>query len=568
MSIAFLALVVGAIFTGAYFLYGKRVARRLVLKDDVPTPAVALNDGIDFVPTKKPILLAQHFASIAAAGPVVGPIAAGLAFGWGPTLIWIVVGCVLIGAAHDLSTLAASVKHGAKSLPEIAKANLGPSAYRLSLAFVWICLIYVLIAFTDVTAQQFVAKETWGGQVHDIGGGVATSSFLYLGLSILMGFSLYKWKVPLWLCTAVFLPLLVAVIFLGQKMPITFAAENPTQVWGVLILAYCFVASLLPLWTLLQPRGYLGGFFLYAILAIGILGLLFGGFQVQYPMMKGFFSGLGEPLYPFLFITVACGACSGFHGLVCCGTTSKQLAKETEAPLIGYGGMLLEGLVAVMALTTVMIWPQDSQLLTRSPAEIYATGIAHFAHSLFGLGIEWGLAFGMLAFATFVYDTLDVSTRLGRYLMEELFGLKGLRGMVIATLVTLAVPLLYVVTSPTVMRAGKQIPLWLGIWHLFGSSNQLLAALTLFLLSVWQVRRSAKWVWLLVPALFMFVTTTLALAMQLKSALAQLFTAPAFLPALNVLLTGLLIAVSLSFSARCLKLLRSRADLAPLAPAA
>lgn len=558
MPIAFLAICVGALFLTAYYIYGKRIGRFFSLTDRNRTPAVEFEDGVDFVPTSKPILLAQHFASIAAAGPVVGPIAAAMAFGWGPTLLWIVLGCIFIGACHDLSSLVASVRHGAKSLPEIAKSQLGLMGYRLSLGFVWMCLLYVIIVFTDVTAQQFVAKEEWGGVLHDIGGGVATSSLLYLLLSVGLGVGLTKFKCPLWLGTVIFFPLLVGIIILGQKLPITFEFSNPVMIWGVLIILYCALASVLPMWLLLQPRGYLGGYFLYTILLVGLFGLLFGSFSIEYPMVKHWFSASGDSLYPFLFITVACGACSGFHGLVCSGTTSKQLRKESHAPLIGYGGMLLEGVVAVMALSTVMIWPVGSAVFSKSPSEIYATGIAHFSHKIFGLGIGWGMTFGMLAFATFVYDTLDVATRLGRYLMEELFQLKGWSGRVIATAITLGLPLLYVLMAPELTRGGKRLPLWQVIWPLFGSSNQLLAALTLLLLTVWLWGKKQWPAWVFIPALFMFVTSSLALVIQMKQACFQLGTEFSLPALLNLIISSLLILVSIGFGVACVRAVGAR----------
>ncbi len=551
-----IALLLGAVYLIAYRVYGRRVSKLLVLHKKTKTPADRFNDGYDFVPTRKSILLAQHFSSIAAAGPIVGPIAAGLAFGWGPTLLWIIFGSIFIGASHDLCALVASVKNDARSVPELAKSYLGPTGYKLSLGFIWLCLVYVIIAFTDVTAQQFVAKEEWGGKLHEIGGGVATSSILYLILSIVLGLSLDKLKLPLSIATVIFLPLLLGIIIFGQSFPITFNVANPVMVWGVFILVYCGFASLMPMWLLLQPRGYLGGYFLYSILIVGALGLLFGGKTIEYPMYLGAISAKGDLIFPFLFITVACGACSGFHGLVCSGTTSKQLKHETDAPLIGYGGMLLEGVVAVLALTTVMIWPTGSDILSRSPSEIYATGIAQFTHAVFGLDREWGLTFGMLAFATFVYDTLDVATRLGRYLLEELFGIPGWTGRLVATCATLGLPFLYLVVSPSLVIAGKPTPLWAFTWPLFGSSNQLLAALTLLLMIVWLKKNNMKYRWVLWPAVFMFITASVALFMQASRA-ADTFNTMGTPALLNLVITSSLLVLSVVFGFHCVRAARN-----------
>lgn len=553
MPISIIGVLASILFILAYWVYGKRIGVFFKLNDTHKTPAVKMEDGCDFVPTNRSILLAQHFASIAAAGPIIGPIAAGLAFGWLPTLVWIVLGCIFIGACHDLSSLIASVRHGAKSIPEIAKQFLGSTGYKLCLIFIWFCLVYVIIAFTDVTARQFLAKEEWGGEIHNIGGGVATSSFLYLLLSVAMGLVTVKWKVPVWVATLFFFPLLIGIIFWGQKTPILLPFENPIMVWGILILAYCAIASVLPMWLLLQPRGYLGGYFLYTILIIGALGLFFGGFQVEYPAFKGFLSLKGESLYPFLFITVACGACSGFHGLVCSGTTSKQLKQETHAPLVGYGGMLLEGIVAVIALSTIMIWASDNPIFTKTPAEIYATGIAHFCHSIFGLDLHWGITFGMLAFATFVYDTLDVATRLSRYLIEELFGWKALSGRLTATAVTLGFPLVYVLISPSLEVGGKPLPLWQAIWPLFGSSNQLLAALTLCLMTLW-AKSAKKWpLWLVIPALFMFLTSSIALLFQIHGAWLQMSQSFTLFSLCNLVVASLILFTAVAFAGSCFR---------------
>jgi carbon starvation protein len=552
VPLAVIAVACIAAFATAFRIYGRFVAARYALDDSRTTPAVERSDGIDFVPTPPPVLLAQHFASIAAAGPVVGPITAALAFGWAPSLLWIVLGSIFIGACHDFSSLVASVRHGARSIPEMVKEHLGPRAYGLSLLFIWLSLLYVIIAFTDVTARQFVAVEEWDGTARAIGGGVATSSFLYLGLSVLMGLALHRYRAPLWLCTVVFIPALFAIVVLGQSIPISLPVANPAIAWGVIILVYCGIASVLPLWILLQPRGYLGGYFLYITLAVGFLGLLFGGFRVEYPALTQWTAPRLGPLYPFLFVTIACGACSGFHGLVCSGTTCKQVIKESHTRLIGYGGMLLEGVVAVMALATVMMWAKGAPELAAPPSVIYARGIAHFTHAVLGIPIQWGLTFGMLAFATFVYDTLDVATRLGRYLLEELLQLRDARGRLLATVLTLAVPLLYLTNTPgTVLVDGKPQPTWLVVWTIFGSSNQLLAALTLLLLAAWIARRGpGRGGFVRIPAIFMLVTTVSALALQLRDNARTALAGAGLLsgPGINALLALVLMTIALVFA--------------------
>jgi carbon starvation protein len=249
------------------------------------------------------------------------------------------------------------------------------------------------------------------------------------------------------------------------------------------ILAYCFLASIVPMWLLLQPRGYLGGLFLYVTLIAGVAGLLLGAETVRYPAFRGWQSPQGLPLFPMLFVMVACGACSGFHGIVSSGTTSKQISREPDCRLVGYGGMLLESLVAVIALATVMLLAPGEPLSLQSPDRIYADGLSHFVGQ-FGINREMARSFALLAFATFIFDTLDVATRLGRYVFQELTGWKGTTGRIAATLCTLALPA-FCVSLRVEDAAGQVVPAWKVFWMVFGTSNQLLAALSLLTLTVW-----------------------------------------------------------------------------------
>ncbi len=518
MDLTILVLAAAGAFALALRFYGRFVARRFRLDDATRTPACLLEDGVDFVPTSRPILLAQHFAAISAAGPIVGPITAGLWFGWGPAILWIVLGAIFIGAAHDFSALVASLRHQARSVTELMREHVSRRAYLLFLAFIWLSLVYVIIAFADLTARQFVVER--------IGGGVATASVLYLALAVGLGFA-WRAGLPLGISTAVFVPLLFAIIWVGQQIPIWLpeSLERDQQIvaWNFAILAYCGVASVVPMWALLQPRGFLGGFFLYVVLGSAVLGILFGSFlpepvSIQYPAFLGWESPKGMPLFPILFVTIACGACSGFHGLVSSGTTSKQVARETHAQLVGYGGMLLEGVVAVLSLATVMILPAGDARLAGDPNLVYAHGIARFL-SLFGASPAWYdfcVAFGLLAFATFIYDTLDVATRLGRYVLQELTGQKGAAGRWIATALTLAAPATYMTLLTMAPAAERAAPAWQAIWPVFGSSNQLLAALTLLAVSVWLVRGRMPLAAIAIPAGFMFAMTTWALAIQVQ----------------------------------------------------
>ncbi len=526
MSIGLIALIVMAIFLLAYRVYGHFLRQAFGLDNSRPTPACLVNDSVDFVPTQPSFLLPQHFSAIAAAGPIVGPILAGLWFGWLPALLWIVVGNIFIGAAHDFSTLAASMRHGAQSIAEVIRASIGKRGSMLFLLFVWISLMYVIVAFTDLTASTFMA-ETYGG-------GVATSSILYLLLAVLMGALMRRVTLSPLLLAAISIPMIMLIIWGGQMVPISLPDTSflsSAKVWGILILVYCFVASILPISTLLQPRGLLGGYFLYGSLVVGFVGLFFGGYSAQYPAFIGFTNPKGASLFPILFITVACGACSGFHGLVCGGTTSKQIEKEGDAHPVGYGGMLLEGLVAVIALATVMMFAKGDVALDKGPTAIYAQGLAQFA-SILGVPTSIAMSFGLLAFATFVYDTLDVATRLARYIFQELTGWQGNRGRMGATLATLIVPLFFLVTTKETA--------YLKFWPIFGASNQLLAALSLLGISVWLMKSGKNPWYTLIPMFFLLVITFWALI---------LFITPWFVnqsPDVNGSVAIILIVIALS----------------------
>lgn len=512
MSLLLIGLGTIACLVLAYFLYGRLLSRLLRLDPQAVTPAYALRDDKDYVPTDPKFLLGQHFSAIAAAGPIVGPILAGLMFGWVPALLWIVFGAILIGGVHDFTALVASIRHKARSIAEVVREHMSRRAYLLFLAFIWFALLYIIVAFTDITALSFVGKQVLENGQEVLGGGIATSSLLYLALPIIMGLLLRYTKLPLGVATAIFLPLVGVVIWVGQFIPLDLAAllgiseDRARTIWGVLILLYCFGAAIVPIWFLLQPRGHLGGYFLYFAIVVGGLGMLFGGKTVQYPAFTGWTTAKGETLFPFLFITVACGACSGFHALIASGTTSKQLKRETDARLLGYGAMLMEAMVAVISLSCVMMLAINSPLLKNpKPNFIYASGLGGFLQQLFGVSATFAASLMLMAFTTFVYDTLDVCTRLGRYIVQELTGWHNNFGKWFATAVTAAVPLVFL--TQKMVENGQVVPAWKLFWGLFGASNQLLAALTLLGVTVWLWRtRRAWWVWIVtgLPTVWMY----------------------------------------------------------------
>lgn len=501
MTLPGIVIVCAVIFILAYRGYGGLLTRLFRLDPNTPTPAVLQRDDVDYVPIEPKFLLSQHFSAIAAAGPIVGPILAGVMFGWIPALLWIVLGSIFVGGVHDIGALVASIRHRARSIADVVRENMSPLSYLLFLVFIWIALVYIVVAFTDIVAASFVGKQELENGEIVTGGGIASSSLMYLALPIIMGLLLRFTRLSLNLATAIFLPLVGVAVWAGQHVPFDIAALFQLQeyqaqkIWDVLLLAYCFVASVVPMWLLLQPRGHLGGYFLYFALGGGMLGLMLGGEAIAYPSFTGWASAQGEPMFPLLFITIACGACSGFHSIIASGTTSKQLRCETDAKPIGYGAMLLEGMVAVVSLCCVMRLTADTATaLQAKPNFIYAQGIGNFLETI-GIPGQLGISFGLLAFTTFVYDTLDVSTRLGRYILQELTGWTGRAGRYAATALTAGVPLIFLMQQ-NVDASGKIVPAWRVFWGLFGASNQLLAALTLLAVAVWVWRTyRAAWVW-------------------------------------------------------------------------
>ena len=488
-----------------YFKYGPWVASHFNLNSSQTTPAHTYNDGKDYVPTNPFYLFAQHFSAIAAAGPIAGPIVACQQFGWLPSLLWISLGVVFIGAVHDFSSLTCSVKHHAHSIADITKEQLGTRAGKAMMIFILIALIYIIVAFTDITAGSFVSspEELRGlGLTFHPGGAVAWASLSYLLLSLLLGLVERYLKTPLWLNTLIFVPATFGVCWAGTYFSDWFQFSQLH--WALMICAYCGLASLVPVWLLLQPRGYLGGYVLYSVLFLGVIGLFFSGKPIQQPMFTGFhFDKMTGSMFPFLFVTIACGACSGFHGLVCSGTTSKQIDKETHLHPVGYGAMLAEGFVALISLGIIMMMAPE-EVVGLKPGSIYGRGIGEFLTLIIGKEhLPFAITFGAMAFSTFVFDTLDVSTRLGRYLIEELTGISGWKGAVLGTLSTVVPSALILMNTDSGM--------WAQFWTLFGAANQLLAAMTLLIISAWLHQNGKRLSFTLIPMIFILTNTMVAL---------------------------------------------------------
>ncbi len=496
------------LFLLAYKYYGRFLTTTFDIDDKRPTPSHTDYDGVDKVPTKTAVLLGHHFSSIAGAGPIVGPIIAAAAFGWVPALLWIVIGSIFIGGVHDFSSLVASIRHKARSVAEIAREYMTPLSYKLFLIFIWLTMVYILIVFVDLTSTTFVSNPE-----------VASSSTMFIGLAILLGLILTRLNASLVKTSVIFVPLLFLCVWLGHIAPLdgsvmpAFMAQNPGRTWNILLIMYAFAAAISPVWVLLQPRDYLSSFLLYAAILGAFVGIMIGGFDAQYPAFTTWADIDKGTLFPILFITIACGACSGFHSIVASGTTSKQLDKESDARRIGYGAMLIEGLVAVIALFTVAILVQGDTLVSRAPLEVFGNGLGNFM-ATFGIPFAIGNSFGILAVSTFLLTTLDTSTRLARYILEELFDMKGKNVRYLSTVLTLALPLIF---SFITLYDGSGMPIaaWKAVWPVFGSTNQLLAGLALLVVFVW-LKKLGKPTWFVaLPMVFMLTMTLWALGQMI-----------------------------------------------------
>ncbi len=486
------------LFGIAYKVYGGFQSRFYGLDPNRVTPAHEFRDNIDYCPVHPAVLMGHHFASIAGAGPVTGPILAASLLGWLPTFLWIVIGCIFFGGVHDMGAIVASVRHKSLSIGEVVRQWVGGRGHTLFLAFTWICLILVVAAFLEMAVGTFTSDPA-----------VAFTAIVYIFMAIIFGIAIYRFGLSLKIGTIIMIPILFAALVYGVDSPwvqSTFTFSGDT--WRMILVVYIFLASILPVWLLLQPRDYLSSYLLYFSVFIGGVGMIFGGsgYEVKLPAFKGFVTANGDWIWPLLFITVACGAISGFHSMVASGTTSKQLDKETQALPVGYGAMLLEGVVAVIALGAIMM---IGEIPKGGPTVAYGQGIGHFAEVL-GIDMRLGTSIGLLAVNSFILTTLDTATRLGRYQLQELTGMRI--NKYLATIIGIAVVLILVFA-----KSGN-IPTWQMIWPIFGASNQLVAAMVLLALGTWVIKGlKKKATFIMYPMCFMLVTTVVALVQMLFS---------------------------------------------------
>ena len=524
-----LLIIAVAVLVCGYIFYGRWLCKQWgVGENNQETPAHTMNDGVDYVPAKAPVLMGHHFSSIAGAGPITGPISAAM-FGWLPCVLWILVGGIFFGGVHDFGSLFASVRHGGKSIGEIISINMSKRAKRLFIIFAYLTLILVVAAFASIVAGTFGAKVVDGAidvAASATNASVAMVSLLFIVIAIIFGFVVYRRNAPLGVSTVAGVVAIALCLVIGMKWHPIYLTTNT---WMWIVGAYITIASVTPVWILLQPRDYLSSFLLYAMLAVAAFGVIVAHPQMQVSSAEASVglamigdgknaAGVVQPIFPVLFTTIACGAISGFHSLVSSGTTSKQLDKETDAKPIAYGGMLLECVLAVITLVAVAYARQIGT--TAGATDIFAGGVAGMAASIAG-GKGSGLynilyTLLVLTYSAFCLTSLDTATRMGRFMFQE-FWLDSAKGETpenvtgykkiltnpwVATLITVVLGILLGLNG------------YAKIWALFGSANQLLAALALLAVATWLGNIGKKNLMFLIPMAFMLVVTIASLAIN------------------------------------------------------
>ena len=522
-----LVVIVGiAILIVGYIFYGGWLAKQWGVDDSKVTPAHELEDGMDYVPAKAPVLMGHHFSSIAGAGPINGPIQAAV-FGWVPVVLWVLIGGIFFGAVHDYGALFASIRHKGQSLGEVVALNIGERAKKLFLTFSYLTLVLVVAAFASIVASTFQATYVDG--VVDVAASgtnasVAMISLLFIIMAILFGFFVYRRGASLSVATIVGVIGIVICLAIGLKWHPIYLSNTA---WMWIIGVYILIASVAPVWILLQPRDYLSSFLLYAMMVIAAVGVIGAGLtgadaaHMDMPAFTGAYDTIAPTgtslgyVFPALFVTIACGAISGFHSLVGSGTTAKQLDHERDAKPIAYGGMLIECALALISLSAVsFIWNEYASGEIVTPTQVFATGISRMVASIPGLAGAQSTISSLLVLTVSVFclTSLDTATRLARYMFQE-FWLEPGQTYKDATGFKAVLCNPFVATAITVVLGiGLGLGGYSTIWPLFGASNQLLAALALLAVCAWlgNVGKNNKMFYL--PMIFMLVVTLTSLA--------------------------------------------------------
>lgn len=526
-----LVLITGiAILIIAYLTYGKWLAKQWGIDPSRVTPSHTEEDGVDYVPAKAPVLMGHHFSSIAGAGPINGPIQAAV-FGWVPVFLWVLIGGIFFGAVHDFGALFASIRNKGQSIGEVIASTMGSKAKKLFIIFSYLTLILVVAAFASIVANTFMAAYTESGAV-DYAASAANAttamiSILFIIIAIAFGFLVYRRNAGLAVSTVVGVLAIIICMVIGLNWHPIYL-DNKT--WMIIVGIYILAASVAPVWILLQPRDYLSSFLLYFMMIVAVVGIigcgLTGGAQMDIPAFTGFKDTLAPTgsslgyMFPALFVTIACGAISGFHSLVGSGTTAKQLNNEKDAQPIAYGGMLIECALAIISLCAVgYIWANYASGETVTPTVVFATGISKMLGSVPGLGGTEKIAYTLLVLTVSVFclTSLDTATRLARYMFQEFWLEAGqtykdaagykkiLANPFISTLITVVLGISLGLTG------------YANIWPLFGAANQLLAALGLLAVATWLKKAGKNNKMFLFPMAFMLIVTITSLCFTLKT---------------------------------------------------
>lgn len=551
MNVLLLLLICLIVFGLAYALYSRYISRVLHSCDRVLTPAHAQRDGVDYVPTPSPVLFSHHYATIAGAGPIVGPAIAAI-YGLWPALGWVLIGSAFFGAVHDYTTLFVSLRERGRSIAEISHSITGRWGFILYIGFTLLMIIILTAAFLDLSVQALLSTASaqtlslpldnpfhWqtsagadGVEMVKIGGIATTSVIIITLLAPVIGLLIHKVKINMKLAVVIALVVAAGSVWFGMYHPVSFTNLEPAQIrllWMSILSAYCLLASAVPVWIILQPRDFVNSFNLYIGMALLIIVIIAAGIQgIHTDPQLGFNIAEGTrrlgSIWPVLFITIACGAISGFHSLAASGTSAKQCNRESDARRIGYGAMLAEGLLAVLVLIAIgaglghdhliaVQWPETG---SGNTVLAFAMGMGMLSEKALGLPVYIGTIFGLLMVEGFIVTTLDTAVRLNRYLFEELWSFlfgpdrtpKVFKNYYFNSALSVAAMLALAVPNG-----------WKAIWPVFGTTNQLLAALTLAAISIWlAVRLRPAWFTLL-PAAFMMVTCIASLGVILHGQL-------------------------------------------------
>lgn len=506
-----------AVFVAAYLVYGRWLVRKWGIDPNAKTPAYTKEDGQDYVPAPKAIVFAHQFSSITGAGPVTGPIIAA-AFGWLPALLWILVGGVFFGAVHDFGAMYASVKNEGKSIGLIIEKYIGRTGKNLFLAFSWIFSLLVIAAFADIVSTTFNGFGA-DGAVNTPNAAAASISMLYIAVAVLFGVFLKFVKPNQAVTFVVGLVLFVGMLAAGIAMPI-YAGKTT---WLLVTFAYIFIAAIVPMWILMQPRDYLSAFLLISMIICAVLGVFIERPTMNLPAFTGFNVG-GKALFPTLFVTIACGAISGFHSLVSSGTSSKQVRNEKDMLPTSYGAMLCECMLAVVAVVVAGSVAVNGKLPSGTPFVIFSSSVAGFLTKM-GLPQNVAMCCMTMFVSALALTTLDTVARIGRMSFQELFTNEDRKDSFVQKVLTNK----YFATVLTLVF-GFLLSLggYNNIWPLFGSANQLLGALVLIALAVFLKTTGRKGFMLWVPMFFMLAVTFTALVMSVIGIFKKVFVTGGF----------------------------------------